>query len=97
MIAANARLSTLVTANWRVQPTAAIASTAEVMSPKPTDAAKMVMIRSPLPAAEGAQRGAYGACTRCGRARWRAFDYPETARSCEALMLPDTCTAPAAV
>src|SRR5215469_8337534 len=46
MTAANARLSTSVTANCRVNPTAAIASTAEVISPKPTDAMKMLMALS---------------------------------------------------
>src|SRR5260370_9640703 len=43
MTAANARLSTSVTANCSVNPTDAIASTAAVMSPNPIDAAKMLM------------------------------------------------------
>src|SRR5580693_2287960 len=38
MTAPKARLSTSVTPNWRVKPTAAIASTAAVTSPKPTEA-----------------------------------------------------------
>src|SRR6516162_10367323 len=38
MTAPKARLSTLVTLNWRVKPTEAIASTAAVTRPKPTEA-----------------------------------------------------------
>src|SRR6266481_7468348 len=51
MIAANARFSTSVTANCRVKATAAMARTAAVMSPKPTEAAKMLTSESPSPLA----------------------------------------------
>src|SRR5215469_94099 len=47
MTAANARFRTSVTANCKVNPTAAIASTADVMSPKTTEATNMLMVRSP--------------------------------------------------
>src|ERR1700722_3193687 len=46
MTAANARLSTSVTANCRVNPTAAMASTAEVIRPKPTEARNRLPARS---------------------------------------------------
>src|SRR5438067_1886751 len=57
MIAANARLSTSVTANWRVKPTAAMASTADVIRPNPTEARKRLTARSPPGAARGGSPG----------------------------------------
>src|SRR5215472_2202759 len=48
MIAPNARFSTSVTPNWRVKPTAAIASTDEVTRPNPMEARKR-LTRPPPP------------------------------------------------
>src|SRR5215470_745626 len=47
MTALKARLSTSVTPNWRVKPTAAMASTDAVTRPKPTEARNSVTVRPP--------------------------------------------------
>src|SRR5215472_4100101 len=47
MTALKARLSTSVTPNWSVKPTAAIASTDAVTRPKPAEARSRVMITPP--------------------------------------------------
>src|SRR5215472_3028479 len=51
MTAPKARLSTLVTLNWRVKPTAAIASTAAVTRPNPMEA--MNRLTAPPPQRHG--------------------------------------------
>src|SRR6266567_9329757 len=58
--AAKARLSTSVTPNCRVKPIAEIASTADVISPNPTEARKMLMTASPRAARFPADRGEPG-------------------------------------
>src|SRR5215469_10014081 len=52
MTAPKARLSTLVTLNWRVKPTEAIASTAAVTRPKPMEAMNRLTV-APLPEGRG--------------------------------------------
>src|SRR5215472_5068802 len=52
MTAPKARLSTLVTPNWRVKPTEAIASTAAVTRPKPMEAINRLTV-TPLPGGRG--------------------------------------------
>src|SRR5215469_14188983 len=52
MTAPKARLSTLVTLNWRVKPTEAIASTAAVTRPKPMEAINRLTV-TPLPEGRG--------------------------------------------
>src|SRR6266851_5503019 len=104
--AANARLSTSVTPNCSVKPIAAIANTAEVISPKPTDARKMLMAGSPPPARgslSGSSRTAESPGARqSGEPRAdlhaaRAADHPESARSWATEMLPTTFTVPVAL
>src|SRR5271165_7069026 len=55
MTEANARLSTSVTANWRVKPTAEIASTAEVIRPNPIEASSRLTRSPACPPARGSQ------------------------------------------